>query len=315
MHLPFPHRAPSFHSVFPARVRASILCAVLLAAFCLLPRPGLAQDADSVSQAKAGGPPCAREDAAPGPTPLDFLVVLPGAPESPEEAVQAVDGLAEFLARKTGRSVQGGFTNDSERAVDLLEREPPRWGVVSLGFYLQYAGRLKMTPVASTLPGGEKGDIWRVLTAPEYSDRELAGDFAGSMLFERETAACLLLRGRNGGIVGFRGERAPLMALRDLGGEGLAGVVLDNIQYEATAHLSYKDELNYKVLFEVPNLPAGPVVWFGEGAKGGDAETLVKALHAAASAKQARPAMELLRTSGFGPADKRLSGLLKECGQ
>ncbi|MGE4290756.1 MAG: hypothetical protein AB7E32_00975 [Desulfovibrio sp.] len=246
---------------------------------------------------------------------LDFMVVLPGAAETPEEAVRAVDLLAASLSNRTGRSVQGGFTNDCEGAADLLEREPPRWGVVSLGFYLQYAQRLKMTPVASTLPGGKKSDVWRVLTAPEYGDKELAGDFRGSMLFEREAAACLLLHGRSGGIVGLGGDRSPLMSLRDMGRDGLAGVVLDSLQYEAVGHLPYRDDLRFKVLYEVRDLPAAPVVWFGKGADSEDAALLLKALRACAGESRIRSALDLLRTTGFGHADKRLGGLLKECGR
>lgn len=275
--------------------------------------------------------------------PLDFMVILPGSPETPEEALQAVDGLAAFLANRTGHSMQGGFSNDPVEALRLLEQEPPQWGVVSLGFYLQHATRLKMTALASTLPGGAEKDVWRVLTAPGYREEQgkakkgwkLKGNFKGSMLFDREAAACLLLRGRSGGIVGLQGERAPLMALRDLesgaadaqeAGPGnataaspdrdrLAGVVLDQLQYDAVAHLPYKDELHYIVLFEVPNLPTSPVVWFGDGANSEEAVRLRSALRAAGAASELRQGLALLRTAGFGPADTALPGLVRECGQ
>lgn len=261
----------------------------------------------------AGQGDAASRPEAPAASPLDFVVVLPGAPEAQEDALAAVNALAEFVANRTGRSVRGGFGNDPEAAAELIEREKPSWGVVSLGFYLQYARRLKMTPIAATRPGGRSRDVWRVLTAPDYAGSELSGDFLGSMLYTREAAACLLLRGRHGDIVGLRGERSPLMVLRDLG-SGPAGVVLDDLQYAAVAHLPYKDELRYKVLYEVGDLPTAPVVWFGAGARSGDAELLLKALRAASGDVGARPGLELLRGAGFGPADGALAGLLKKCG-
>lgn len=292
----------------PAMRRAAcpVICLFLCLAAGLAPQSASAQTADPNAAAPAPG----QESVAP--PALDFLIVLPGAPESSEESVRAVDALAAFIAERTGRSVQGGFSNDPEAAAARLEQQPPRWGVVSLGFYLQYAARLKMTPVAATMPGGAGRDVWRVLTAPDYAGEKLAGEFRGSMLFDRAASACLLLRGRSGGIVGFRGERSPLMALRDLGRKDLAGVVLDGLQYEAAAHLPY--QVQFKVLYEVRDLPADPVVWFGEGAQGADAGLLLKALQAAAKAPQARPGLALLRSADFGPADKGLAALLRECG-
>jgi hypothetical protein len=282
----------------------------------------------------AGQEPAEVEEEAAGvESTLDFMVVLPGSPEPIAQAREAVNRLARFVAQATGRSVRGGFSNDPEQAAQRLKEDPPRWGVVSLGFYLRYAGALHMTPIGSTRPGGHERDAWYVLVGAEHEGEELSGDYRGSVLFFPEQAACLLLHGRHGGIVGLHGDRSPLMALRRVGQDGLSGVVLDRLQYEAMEHLPLQEAVTEKLrlLYTVSELPAAPVVWFGAGADGPEAARLSGALEAAlrqarqqTSAQDAMDsatappdvsmALELLRTRGFGPADPLLESLRRRCG-
>ncbi|MEF2144094.1 MAG: PhnD/SsuA/transferrin family substrate-binding protein [Desulfovibrionaceae bacterium] len=247
---------------------------------------------------------------APAQQPGTFLIIQPGQPGNTAEAQPVMDSLASYLSARIGRAQTGAYINDLDAAVRLLEQNPPQWAVVSLGFYLQYAGRFHMVPLAATRPGGHDHDNWRVLVAPGYEGSELAGDFQGSMLYEQEAAACLLLRGRSGGIVGLRGDRRPLMALRSTGRGEITGAVLDVSQYEAARAMPFLAD--FKVLFETGDLPNSPVVWLDSTTNPDPA--LVKALLDMDSDPQAAELLNSLRTKGFGPPDKRLNILRKECG-
>ncbi|SKA72262.1 hypothetical protein SAMN02745704_00329 [Paucidesulfovibrio gracilis DSM 16080] len=262
------------------------------------------------------------------PEPLDFAVVLPGSPLGREAARDVVNRLAVFMANATGRPVRGGFSNQPEEAARMIREQSPCWGVVSLGFYLEHARELDMTPVGSTRPGGASGDVWRVLVPAGASDESISGDYHGSMFYTPRSAGCLLLEGRHGGIVGLHGNSSPVLVLRQWEEQGPSGVVLDRLQYQAVQALPLRDSLldRFEVSFSVDGLPASPVVWFGAGADSPDAGRVMaglRSLHKAAtrdaaddSSKRTRlgDVLDALRTRGFGPPDPALPGLLRRCG-
>jgi len=94
---------------------------------------------------------------------LDFAVIQPGQPGTPQEAQPVMDALAAYLQKKIGPGVEikGQYFNQVDQALDFLHNAKPAWGIVRLGFYSEQASRFRMTALASTRPG----DIIRIFGA------------------------------------------------------------------------------------------------------------------------------------------------------
>ena len=247
---------------------------------------------------------------------LDFAVIQPGQPGTPQEAQPVMDSLAAYLQQKTGAGtvVKGSYFNDLDQAVAYLKSGPPTWGIVSLGFYVQYASRFPMTPLASTRPGGSSTDVWRLAAAKEGPDdwKNLSGEVDGTMLFEKNGAACILF-GAPASKLPFTltGSFRPLSVLRKVAAGKTAGIVLDRLQYEAMKSLPLAEKI--KVVFSTKEIPTSPVVWFGP--PDNEMKRLADTLQAMGKDPEAASLLQLLQTDGFGPPDPALPGMkLKEDG-
>ncbi len=64
-------------------------------------------------------------------------------------------------------SIKGHYFNKLEDALQFMEKTPPAWGIVRLGFYSDEAQHFDMVPIASTLPEGAATDQWRLVTRKE----------------------------------------------------------------------------------------------------------------------------------------------------
>jgi len=238
---------------------------------------------------------------------LDFVVIQPGQPGSPQEAQPVMDALAAFIQKMTGAKVaiRGSYFNEVDPALDFLHNRRPAWGIVRIGFYAQQAGAFEMTPVAATRPGGHDKDRWRLVVSKDGPEdwKGLKGKVLGNMLFEKDAAACLLF-GAPADRLSFEleGTFQPLRSLRNVMQGKAAGAVLDQTQYDAIQAMPLANEI--KVIHASAELPASPVVWFGH--PGEKAEKLVAVLLGMKEDTDAQALLKLLQTEGFGPADPDL---------
>jgi len=238
---------------------------------------------------------------------LDFAVIQPGQPGSPEEAQPVMDALAAYIQNKTGSDapIKGSYFNDVDPALVFLHNRRPSWGIVRLGFYSRQADTFGMVPVAATRPGGSDKDRWRLVVSKDGPEdwKGLKGKVMGNMLFEKDAAACLLF-GVPADQLSFdlKGTFQPLRSVRDLIRGKAAGAVLDQTQYDAIQAMPLANEI--KVIHASSELPASPVVWFGP--PGATAQKLVAVLLRMKEDKDAQALLKLLQTDGFGPADSDL---------
>lgn len=238
---------------------------------------------------------------------LDFAVIQPGQPGTSQDAQPVMDALAAYIQKKAGpgTAVHGAYFNGLDPALEFMRQTPPRWGIVSLGFYAAYAGQFPMIPLAATRPGGFGTDVWRLVVGKAAPDswQALQGSVQGTMLFETE-AATRLLFGQNTDRLPFAvsGTFHPLRSLRAVTRGKVAGVVLDRRQYEAMQALPVSKKI--KVVHVSKALPTGPVVWFGR--PGEEMEYLAEIVKGMGDDPDAASLLRLLQTDGFGPVDAEL---------
>ncbi len=242
---------------------------------------------------------------------LSFAVIQPGQPGSPQEAQPVMDAVAEYLQKRVKTSsIKGQYENRLPEALDLMRASKPRWGIVSLPFFARYAETMQMKPVASTRPGGRISDVWRLMVPADapHDWRSLRGTIVGTMLFEPNSAACLLFRVAPTQLpMHLEGTSQPLMAIRKMtkgksGEPTTSGIVLDSSQYDALAPLPMARQLH--MIHESPELPTSPVVSFGPVDKA--VEELVHVLMDMKNDEEGRELLQVLQTDGFGPADEGL---------
>jgi hypothetical protein len=220
-----------------------------------------------------------------------------------------MEALGAYLQQKMpGTAVRGRYFNELTPALDALRRSPPHWGIVSLGFFVEYAARLPMTPFASTRPDGAEKEQWRLVAGAGTSDdwSALTGKVTGTMLFTDQAAACLLF-GRPVRALPFSlaGTSEPLRDLRAVARGGAPAMVLDQLQFETAQVLPAAADI--KVLHVSADLPTSPVVWFGQ--PDASMRQLAAVLTAMRTDPSAAGLLQLLQTDGFGPADTALPTL------
>ena len=239
---------------------------------------------------------------------LDFAVIQPGQPGNLVQAQPVMDALALYVQKKLGStiSVKGHYFNKLEDALQFMEKTPPAWGIVRLGFYSDEAQHFGMVPIASTLPEGSSTERWRLVTQKSGPDnwRGLKGEVFGNMLFEQSAAACLLF-GEPVHKLPFqlKGTYRPLRSLRQVAAGKAAGAVLDIAQYKAVKPLDIFDKI--KIIHTSRELPSDPVVWFGKPDQWTD--SLSGILMGMNKDPDAASLLRMLQTEGFGPANKDFS--------
>jgi len=252
---------------------------------------------------------------------LDFAMLQPGQPGSSEEAQPIMDAMAKYLRKRANaENISGRYENRLSEALDLVRTSKPRWGIVSLPFFVRYAETLQMIPVASTRPNGRSNDLWRLMVPQATVDdwKALKGTIQGTMLFEPDSAACLLFKLAPGSLpMHLEGTSQPLMAIRKMtrgksGGAVISGIVLDSPQYDALMALPVAQQLH--VIHQSPELPTSPVVSFGPV---DDAvRNLVRVLLDMKKEQEGQQVLQVLQTDGFGAPDEGLRKLtLKMEGQ
>jgi hypothetical protein len=238
---------------------------------------------------------------------LDFAVIQPGQPGTPQDAQPVMDELAGYVEKKIGQDirVKGCYINQLGEALDFMEATPPRWAIVGLVFYVTYATRYQMSSVASARPSGFDKDLWHLVVEKAAKDdwRTLRGVVWGTMLFDQDAAARLMF-GEKAARLPFTltGTFNPLRSLRAAATGKAAGVVLDRLQYAALKSLPLSE--NLKVIHTSKELPTSPVVWFGPPDEW--TPRLSSVLRHMRDDPEAYNLLQLLRTEGFGPPDEEL---------
>lgn len=241
---------------------------------------------------------------------FDFVIIQPGQPGSSQDAQPVMDALAAYVQKKLGNgvTVKGHYFNQSAPATAFLTGNHPRWGIVSLDFFLSYGGTKCMVPLAATRPGGSDNDTWRLVVAKGGPDdwQDVQGRVEGTMLFGPTVAARLVFN-RSTGELPFtlEGTYRPLRALRNVLRGKSAAVLLDKPQYDAVQALPYAADL--KEIASSGDLPTPAVVAFGK--PGRLHQRLGKILQDMQGDPAAADLLMLLQTKGFGPADERLAAL------
>ncbi|MEZ4600253.1 MAG: PhnD/SsuA/transferrin family substrate-binding protein [Syntrophotaleaceae bacterium] len=238
---------------------------------------------------------------------LDFFVIQPGQPGSAEEARPVMSALADYLERqlKGETAVEGAYFNMTEEALEALKPKVPTWGIVSLGFFIEYGARLDMYPIASTRPGGKSHERWYLLVARggPQSWQQVAGTVLGTMLYQPQSAARLMFAVEPDKLpFALEGTSSPLRALRDVARGQAAGVILDYSQYQALQALPLFKDL--EVITRSEPLPTAPVVSFGP--PGERERRISEILQQMKQDPAAQNLLQLLQTDGFGPPDPGL---------
>lgn len=238
---------------------------------------------------------------------MNFAIIQPGQPGNTQDAQPVMDALTSYLQERLSPDweIQGIYYNRLRDALHMMKTAPPRWGIVSLGFYIEYAKRFRMYPLAATRPGGFTKDLWRLVTLKNNPEdwQDLHGTVGGTMLFDTRAAAHLLF-GDKIHVLPFalRGTFQPLELLRSVYQGQKAGAILDRMQYEAAKSLPCIAAL--KTIYQSPPLPTSPVVSFGPPDK--FTQQLTEVLRHMRDDPNAAALLRLLQTDGFGPVDKDL---------
>jgi hypothetical protein len=243
----------------------------------------------------------------------DFVVIQPGQPGTAQDAQPVMDSLAAYLRGKTGSTMigSGHYFNELGQALAIVDHNPPLWGIVSLGFYLENASRLHLTPIASTRPGGGEKEAWALLTRKDGPSQWnlLRGSVRGTMLFNKGAASCILFGIKPDGLAfQLTGTFQPLRSLRATAQGREAGIVLDRLQYQAMKNLPQEVEL--KTILNTGDLPSDPVVWFGSPEKASG--ELAAILMGMRDDPAAADLLKVLQTDGFGPPDPTLADLVRK---
>lgn len=243
---------------------------------------------------------------------LDFVVIQPGQPGTSEEAQPTMDALGSYIQKKMGGGTpMGRYFNELLPALDHLRESSPRWGIVSMSFYLIHGRRLVLQPLASSRPGGYAKDMWRLAVPKDGPDdwRQVKGVVSGTMLHEADAAACLLFAAKPAGLsFTLSGTLQPLMALRQVTKGKAAGVVLDRAQFESLKAMDLAQTI--KVVHQSKELPFSPVVWFGRS----DArqKSLAGVFQNMKRDPEGQALLKQLQTDGFGPPDADLEKLIRD---
>lgn len=241
-------------------------------------------------------------------TSCDFAIIQPGQPGDSAAAQPVMDALATYLQQRLpATKISGHYYNHTEDAMSALAAKRPCWAIVSLGLFMEQGGDLGMAPIAATRPSAAAVEQFYLLVAKEQQDdwRQLQGRVEGTALFQRQAVAKLLFDNEPQQLpFDLQGTFNPLRAVRKVTRGQLAGVVLDQLQFQAMQSLPLIDKL--KIIRCSGPLPTAAVVWLGESNE--QTKELVAVLRGMAADPEAGGLLALLQSEGFDPVDPRLMG-------
>jgi hypothetical protein len=243
-----------------------------------------------------------------------FLFLKTGEKFATQEAAGPTVGLlTAYVGDKTGAKLDPRVMNDPVKAAEFCGVEKPLVGIVTPGFYLQYAKALGMEPLLETKRTGVKEERYVLVARKDASDdlgkwtgKTIATPLAG----EQRYVTSVVLQSKLGEEIRFKQVNDVEGAIFDLveGSKNAADAVL----MEAGAwKLFEKDEEfgpKLKVLFTSDKLPRNLVVLFGPKSDAVNADKLKATLTGMNGSEDGRKILENIRVEAFVEIDKeRLS--------
>jgi hypothetical protein len=242
--------------------------------------------------------------------PRDLMVFYPGAPSTAEDAAGVMTELGNYLAKSAGwpaGAITVAFENDLDNGLATIGKDKPGFALVGLPVYLGHGAKLKMKPVAQSLPGGRKTDGYYILGRQD-GPAKLADakglKLISNLLYDKVFVSRVVLGGHDveqffklkevhSGLRGIKAVTDP---------EKKADVVLlDQHQHDA---LQGMDECKLlKPVHRSPDLPTAPLVAFEGVATEADVAALKKALLGMGADAGARDLLDTMTLKGFAEPD------------
>ncbi len=242
-----------------------------------------------------------------------LAVIQPGRPGSPRAAEGFLLRLGNYLATSTNLPKPAlSYQNDPAEALKELDKQLPAVGIVSLGFYLEYADRFGMRPLLEAYPLEKY-----VLVASEGTVKKAADldgkvvmggpfhepKFVSRILFPPKAKATAALAGWKG-----TGSWVPKpttkvsSALYQLGKNRVQAVLLHGNQYESMKKLGRLKKVE-KVI-ESEYYPPAVIVAFRGALKSTEAVSeeqrlLMNAMEKISTVKEAREIVQQMGCQGF----------------
>ena len=245
--------------------------------------------------------------------PSSLALIQPGRPGSPRAAEGFLLRLAGYLATATNRPKPAlSYQNDPAEALKELDKHLPAVGIVSLGFYLEYADRFGMTPALEAYPLEKY-----VLVASEGKVKK-AADLDGKVvmggaLYEPRFVSRILFPPKAEGakaLAGWQGSGSWLSkpttkvssALYQLGKNRVQAVLLRGKQYESMKKLGRLKKVE-KVI-ESEYYPPAVIVAFRGALKSTEAVSeeqrlLINAMEKISKVKEASEILQQMGCQGF----------------
>lgn len=247
-------------------------------------------------------------------TPRQFLFLKTGEKFATQEiAGPTVGALTAYVGDKVGVKLDPRVMNDPVKAAEFCGADKPPVGIVTPGFYLQYAKALGMEPLLETKRTGVKEERYVLVARKDASDdlAKLAGKtIATTLAGEQRYVISVVLQGK-------LGEEIRLKPVTDVEGAVFDVVeagknAADAVLLEAGAWTLFKDDPELgpklKVVFTSDELPRNLVVLFRPNAGGIDADKFKAALKGMGSNDAGKQILNSIRVEAFVEIDKeRLS--------
>ena len=226
-----------------------------------------------------------------------------------EVAGPSVGLLTTYVGDKVGTKLEPYVMNNPVRAAEFCGTEKPPVGIVTPGFYLQYAKALGMEPLLDTKRTGVKEERYVLVARKDASDdlaqwpgKTIATPLAGE---ERYVISVVLL--------GKLGEEIRLKLVNDVegavfdlveGGKNAADAVLLEAGawklFEKDAELGPK----LKVVFTSDELPRNLVVLLGSKSGALNADKLKAALKEMNGSEEGQKILQSIRVESFVDLDR-----------
>ena len=185
-----------------------------------------------------------------------------------ETAEPTVAELTAYVGDKAGTKFEPTVMNDPIKAAEFCGAKKPAAGVVTPGFYLQYAKALQMEPLLETKRTGVKEERYVLVVRKDAPDdlAKLAGKtIATPLANEQRYVMAVILRGKLGDEIRLKQASDVENAVFDLVENAKSAA--DAVLMETGAWALFKDDpelgSKLKVVYESEELPRDLVVLFG----------------------------------------------------
>ena len=239
-----------------------------------------------------------------------FLFLKTGEKFATQEVAGPTVGLlTAYVGDKTGVKLEPRVMNDPVKAAELSSIDKPSIGIVTPGFYLQYAKALGMEPLLETKRTGVSEERYVLVARKDASDdltqwtgKTIATPLAG----EQRYVISVVLQGKLGEEIRLRQANDVEGAIFDLV-DG-AKTAAEGVLMEAGAwKLFEKDEefgSKLKVVYQSGELPRDLVVLFGSKNGGPAADKLKAALTGMSGSGEGQKILQSIRVDSFVDLDR-----------